>query len=590
MPIQVLTARVAATIAAGEVVERPASVVKELMENAIDAGARAIRIDVERGGLDLMRVADDGCGIDPIELELACQRHATSKLVATADLASLHTLGFRGEALPSIVAAADVQVSSRTSSTAAGATIRYRAGQLIERAPYGGARGTTISVKNLFAHQPARLKFLRSAAAEAGQIAAALHPYAIAYAEIRFSLTIDGRQVLQTGGNGDLRDAAARVLGADIAGLLLNIAPSPHGDGEICVSGLIGPPSLSRSTRSGITVLINRRWVQPRRLTVAIEQAYSTLLMTGRHPVATVEVRVSPDAVDVNVHPTKAEVRFRDERAVFGAVLAAVRRSLVGQAPVPDFDAGLGLFEGRGAEGRMTEAAAIGQVPWPILSEPQPSQAPLWQSLLHPHEHDGAIASQRPDADVMRIPLLRVVGQTGGTYVVAEGPTGMYLIDQHAAHERILYEQLSARQAETAVRVQGMLAPVAVELSLEQAATYGAFVDMLTVHGFAVEPFGDRTVLLRTVPAIFAATDLAKAFVALLDALAEERDAPTVDGLIKTLACHGSVRAGKALAIEEMRELIVALEGCESPRTCPHGRPTMVHVSTATLEREFRRR
>jgi DNA mismatch repair protein MutL len=588
MPIAVLPPKVAATIAAGEVVERPASVVKELVENAIDAGARNVRVEIERGGLDLIRVTDDGCGISSDELEVACQRHATSKLRSASDLAKLQTLGFRGEALPSIIAAADVQIRSRTNAAAAGAALRYRGGSLVERQSYGGAVGTSVTVKGLFLQQPARLKFLRTPASEGGQVAAVVQPYAIAYPEVRFSLLVDGRGVLQTTGSGDLRDAAARVLGAELAADLLEVEPAlVEHDSGIAVSGLIGPPAVNRATRTGISIFVNRRWVQPRRLAFAVEQAYDTMLMQGRHPVAIVSVTLPPADLDVNVHPAKAEVRFRDERAVFGAILAALRRTLAGQAPVPDFELGVGSLASNGAV--AAGGAGDEQTGPVVLSGPQPSQTALWQSLLRPEEHRPESGSA-PRSETPRMPLLRVVGQTGGTYVVAEGPTGMYLIDQHAAHERVLYERIRTRQAGQAPDVQGLLAPAPVELTPQQATALAGYGELLAKEGFAWEPFGEQAVLVRALPAVLAAGDPAKALANLLEALAEEREAPSDDRLAKTLACHGSVRAGKVMSLDEMRELVVLLEECEAPRTCPHGRPTMVHLSTATLEREFRRR
>lgn len=589
MPIVVLPPKVAATIAAGEVVERPASVVKELIENAIDAGARSVRVEIERGGLDLIRVTDDGCGIPGDELEIACQRHATSKLRSASDLSSLRTLGFRGEALPSIIAAADVQVRSQAAGGASGAALRYRGGSLVERLNYGGAAGTSVTVKGLFLQQPARLKFLRTPASEGGQVAAVVQPYAVAYPEIRFALLVDGRAVLQTTGSGDLRDAAARVLGAEPAAALLEVVPSAvEHDSGIEVGGLIGPPSVNRATRTAISIFVNRRWVQPRRLAFAVEQAYDTMLMQGRHPVAIVSVTLPPADLDVNVHPAKAEVRFRDERAVFGAVLASLRRTLEGQAPVPGFEIGAASLSANGAAYTQGPSPAESTGPT-ALSGPQPSQAALWQSLLRPEEHRGGNGAPARD-DTPRMPLLRVVGQTGGTYVVAEGPTGMYLIDQHAAHERVLYERIRKRQEGAAPEVQGLLAPASAELTPQQATALAGYAELLAREGFSWEPFGECTVLVRALPSLLAAGDPAKTLASLLDALAEEREAPSDDRLAKTLACHGSVRAGKVMSLDEMRELTLQLEECEAPRTCPHGRPTMVHLSTATLEREFRRR
>jgi DNA mismatch repair protein MutL len=584
MPIRVLPPAVAAAIAAGEVIERPASVAKELVENAIDAGARSIHVEIERGGLDLIRVVDDGCGIPANEIETACLRHATSKLSSDSELTRLRTLGFRGEALPSIIAAADTQIASRTSVGAPGVLLRCRDGVTFERGSYGGALGTTVTARGLFARQPARLKFLRSPASEASAVVAAVQPYALAQPGIRLTVVVDGRTVLASSGSGVLRDAAARVLGAEIAAQLLELEPADEaGQRATRVRGLIAPPSLSRGTRAAITILVNGRSVQPRRLAIAVEQAYLTLLPVGRHPLAIVQVEVAPEDVDVNVHPTKAEVRFKDERAVFGAVLAAARTALGPIAPVQSWEPGGSLL----SEARVI--AAAGQAPLP--GEPPPFAPALWQTLLHPQEHDGHAASAYPPPiDAPRLPLLRVVGQTASTYVVAEGPTGMYLIDQHAAHERVTYEKLKAQRANAALDVQGLLAPASVELSSTQAAAYAAHAEALPLWGFAIEPFGERTLLLRAVPAVLAGRDAARALTELLDALAEDLPAPDDDRLLKTLACHGSVRAGRTLTPDEMRALVLQLEECDQPRTCPHGRPTMVHLSVAALEREFRRR
>src|SRR5579875_546866 len=582
MPITLLPPDVAAQIAAGEVVERPASVVKELVENAIDAGARAIVVELQRGGLDLIRVVDNGCGIPPDEIETACKRHATSKLASSDDLRAIRTLGFRGEALPSIIAAAGrVEIASRTSATASGVLLRFEVGARRERLPYGGAQGTSVAVRDLFATQPARLKFLRSPATEARTAVAAIEPYALAYPERRFTVSVDGRTVLATTGTGDMRDTAARVLGAEIAAQLLDIAATE--DTPVRVRGLIGPPSLSRANRSGIVVIVNGRAVQPRRLGVAVEQAFASLLPVGRHPLAILLIDLPPEDLDVNVHPAKAEVRFRNEQEVFRAVFDAVRGALGPHAPVPAF----GL--GQAPPAVLTRTDAEATLPARLPGEPPPM--PLWQALMHPDERRTPPfeREERSPAASPRLPLLRVVGQTSATYIVAEGPTGMYLIDQHAAHERVLYEQVRRRRAESRIEQQGLLAPVAVELSAAQAATLAAAQAALEAYGFAIEPFGERTVLLRAVPAALGRKDAGEALRDLLDALAEEG---TIDDdlVVKTLACHGSVRAGKVLSLEEMRALILQLEECEQPRTCPHGRPTMIHLSAAALEREFRRR
>ncbi len=331
MPILILTPDVAARIAAGEVIERPASVVKELVENALDAGASRITVEVTGGGAQSIRVTDDGCGIEAAELATAFERHATSKLIDDEDLARVLTLGFRGEALPSIAAVAVVEVVSRTpeSDVAAAITIGpERPGEIVSK---GAPAGTTVTVGGLFERQPARRAFLRTPASEGGAIARAVTHYAIAFPEMRFQLIADGRQSLHTPGSGNLRDAVAAAYGLDVGSAMLEVSGEP---GAIAVQGLAGPPQLSRSSRTYISLFVNRRWIRSRRLTYAVKGAYEGMLMVRRHPIVVLDLRLEPGAVDVNVHPTKAEVRFRDESAAFSAVQKAVRAALVTSSPV----------------------------------------------------------------------------------------------------------------------------------------------------------------------------------------------------------------------------------------------------------------
>jgi DNA mismatch repair protein MutL len=562
MPIVVLPPAVAAEIAAGEVIERPASVVKELIENALDAGATAIAVEIERGGVHLIRVTDDGCGMTAAELALAVQRHATSKLRTADDLRGVLTLGFRGEGLPSMAAAADLHIRSRVPGPTAGAAIEVLDGLPHPPRPSAGPPGTSVTVRNLFGRQPARRKFLRSQGAETAQVAQLVSMMALAYPQVRFSLSVDGRRTLETSGSADLRDVAGRVFGVSAAAGLLEMGGTL--DRDVHVSGLVGPAELTRPSRSGMSVFVNGRWIQSRRLIYAIESAYESMLPAGRHPIAVVDVRLPPEDLDVNVHPTKAEVRFRDERAVFAAVQSAVRKVVAVESPVP----------------RVAQLPEISQ-----QAVGQQEGLPLWQSApATGPDPSGAPFIQRPT-----MPVLRVIGQMGTTYVIAEGPDGMYLIDQHAAHERVLYERILAQQAASAPEVQGMLAPAVVELTPAQAAVLGAAGDDLRRLGFEIDTFGDSAVIVRAVPAVLAPRDTGRAVAELLDALGEPESAPMADRAPMTLACHAAVRAGMVLSHEEMRELVRVLETCSAPRTCPHGRPTMMHLSAAALDREFRR-
>ena len=570
MPIVVLPPDVAAQIAAGEVIERPASAVKELVENALDAGATAITVEVERGGLQSIRVTDDGCGMSAEELSLAIQRHATSKLRCADDLRGVLTLGFRGEALPSMAAAADLTIRSRPHATPAGAVLEVRDGVPLPPRPAGGPPGTAVTLRDLFARQPARRKFLRTPSGETAAVAQILSHMALAYPQVRFALAVDGRRTFETTGSGDLREAAGRVFGAAAARRMLEVRGDDL-DPAVRVGGLAGPPDLSRATRAAIALFVNGRWVQSRRLTYAVESAYETLLTSGRHPIAVIDLRLPPEDLDVNVHPAKAEVRFRDERAVFAALQTAVRRAVVGDAPVPQLGASIPDAEPDAPPSAMAGTPSL----WPAAPPASSSEA--------------APPSGPPRPSM---PPLRVIGQMGTTYVIAEGPDGMYLIDQHAAHERVLYERLLEQQRARAVEAQGLLAPQTVETTPAQAAVFGAAAERLAELGFDIAPFGERTLVIRAVPAVLGKRDAARAVAEFLDALAEPESGQSIgaDRATMTLACHAAVRAGMALALDEMRELVQLLERCQAPRTCPHGRPTMMHLSAAALDREFRRR
>lgn len=580
MSIRLLEPQLVAKIAAGEVIERPASVVKELVENALDASATQIAVEAGQGGLEFIRVSDNGLGIPAQDLRLAFERYATSKLPGESSLSEIATLGFRGEALPSIAAVADVELVSRPPDALGGAYVRLEAGEVREDGPRGAAGGTVVTVRGLFRRQPARLKFLRSAHAEAGQIGTVMTHYALAYPEVRFSLAVDGRQTLRTPGGGDLRDAAAGAYGSDVAAHMLGVdepAADAGATAGIVVSGLISPPDISRANRSYISLFINRRWIRSRSLTYAVEEAYRGLLPTGRFPIAVVDIRLPPTEVDVNVHPTKAEVRLRREREVFAAVQRRLRRALADRAPVPSF-APAPTWSGTTATGAAP--------PPPAAATPGAASAPRATSLLRPDAEAEPEPSLLPD-----LPLLRPVGQVGATYVIAEAPDGMYMIDQHAAHERVLFERLLAARRERAVEVQGLLEPATVELSLHQEAVWRESADELAGLGFSLEPFGGRAYLVRSVPAVLAGREAGRTLLEFLDLLGHD-DGPSDRGerVAASLACHAAVRAGQSLSPEEMRELIQSLERCELPRTCPHGRPTMIHLSADALAKQFGRK
>jgi len=622
MPIRVLPEEVATRIAAGEVVERPASVIKELIENAIDAGAGEIRLEIQGGGQQKMRVLDDGCGIPADEVELAFARHSTSKLAAVDDLECIRTLGFRGEALASIAAVSRVTLVTRAKDEPVGTLLRLEGGQVVAREPSGRPPGAAITVSDLFFNLPARRKFLRNERTERRHIDVLVTRYAMAYPHVRFSLAHEGRVTFQSHGSGDLRQVLLSVYGANHATQMIEVAGT-DAPGEIRVSGYASRPSLQRSNRNEITLLVNGRWVQDQSLTFAVVQAYHTLLMTGRHPLAVIRVDLRPEDVDVNVHPAKTQVRFRDGDAVFRAVQRAVRRALLDQASAPE-------LQTDAVPAQVTPAEAAPNPDWPgawptpeqmvrrarlralgaqappsgpatattttQFSLPLPRTTPAGPPTPHTEPQSTLRAEPQDEANsqsaARSLPFLRVVGQLGLTYIIAEGPEGMFLIDQHAAHERVLFEKFLAEKEQARVASQALLEPVTVELTPEGAGLVEENLEALLALGFDAVAFGGHTVLLRAVPALLADTDpqsVLDEIVADLqvgdDPLASEMEGRIVRRVCKQVA----IKAGQALSRPEMEALVRQLEACASPRTCPHGRPTMIHLSAMQLAQEFGR-
>lgn len=593
MPIRLLSPEVASQIAAGEVVERPASVVKELLENALDAGARAITIRVEDAGRRLIEIADDGCGILADELPLAVERHATSKLASADDLFRIGTLGFRGEALAAIGSVSRLTLTSRTADSAAASRIRVEAGIAGRIEQVGAPVGTTVRVEDLFFNVPARLKFLKTDSTERRQIDTLVTRYALAYPHVRFRLLDGLSSVLQTSGDGDRRAILAALYGVEVAKQLLEVLAEDEASPPVRLSGFISPTSLTRSNRKEMTFFINGRWVQDVPLVTALLQAYHTLLMVGRFPLAALFLEVPPEEVDVNVHPAKAEVRFRNPDRMFSFVQRAVRRAILAYAPVPQ--APVSLWGGRAAptlpqtQGKMDSAWALAHMPDPQPDAVSPSLVPD----SPPPDSAPQVSVSRPSHELMRLPLMRLVGQIGAAYLVAEGPDGLYLIDQHAAHERILFEKLMLQHAQKRIPAQSLLTPVIIHLPPPQASLLEQQLESLTRFGFEVAPFGPNAFQVRAMPALFGQSDPASALRALVEDF-EEDETPLqneIEARIAARVCKRlAVKAGQVLSQEEQRALLTDLEACESPRTCPHGRPTMIHLSVDMLERQFGRR
>jgi len=572
MPIKVLDKEVVARIAAGEVVERPASVVKELVENSLDAGSTQISIEARGSGASLIRVIDNGVGIPSSEVELAFKRYATSKIGNLGDLDSLTSLGFRGEALPSIVTVAQVEVLACAAGESAGTYLRLEDDAVVDRRSQGRSPGTTITVRNLFRKVPARLKFLKSLATESSHIANVVTQYALAFPEVKFTLLIDGKVTLRTSGSGQLIDSAIEIYGVEVAQNMLEINSqgsqwvSGQADSSAQVTGMVGSPAVSRSSRGYLSFFVNRRWINSRLLAWAVEEAYHGLLQVGKHPVAIINIALPHQEVDVNIHPTKTEVKFRNEGALFSAVQRAVRRALIEQMPVPKIEA-----------------------PTPATGIAPPSSRPaLWSLAGISPRHTGSLPVA-PGIPMISLPVLRVLGQLLNSYIIAEGSDGLYLIDQHAAHERILFEKIEDQRSQQEIEVQGLLEPVTLEVSPRQEQVLKSHYRDLAEFGFSIEPFGDRTYLVRAVPALLDRKDWMAMVRELLNTEVEEDRGKWLESITISMACHSAVRAGQILSDDEMRELIRQLEQTATPHTCPHGRPTVIHLSSQQLEKEFGR-
>ena len=550
MTIRVLPQQVADAIAAGEVVERPASVLKELVENSLDAGARRVSVEVRGAGRTLVRVADDGAGIPADQLRLAFQRHATSKVATLEDLAAITSLGFRGEALASVAAVADVECRSQ------GGRIRLRAARVLEEGAAIPVPGAVVEVRDLFANTPARLKFLRSEATETAACVRIVQAYALLYPEVRFELTVEGRSALRTSGDGGARAAAAAVLGAAVAAELLEV----EGEG---VRGLVSQPRLSRGSRDAILLAVNRRPAVSRSLLYAVEECYLGSLEKGRYPVAVLNLAVDPHAVDVNVHPAKREVRFHAERAVFANLQRAVRAALTGSTAYRLAPA--------------IPAAAAWERHAPRAHEARPAFIP------------GDIAPA-PAAPALDSPL-RPLGQVLDGYLVAESEEGVVLVDQHAAHERVLYNRFLARleSRSLAAPSQALLLPETVELEPAQVAAAADHAGRLRALGYELEEFGPRTLRVRAVPAETPADRALAALQEMLGLLADSRPDGVAAEVAASLACHSAVRFGDRLDPSEQRRLLAELEVADQSVTCPHGRPTRLVLSWQELKRQFRR-
>lgn len=535
--VRILPPEVASKIAAGEVVERPASVVKELVENALDAGATQVRVDLEEGGKLSIRVTDDGEGMSPEDAELALQHHATSKIQGEEDLQRIQTYGFRGEALPSIAAVSRMTILTRADGHP-GVRIEVEGGKVLYKGEAGAPRGTTVWVRDLFFNLPARRKFLKGTTTELGHSVEAVVRLALPRPEVAFSVRHGNRGVLELPAGG-AEDRVLAVLGDELEGKLLEV----EGEGPgMALKGWISSPSYCRGNPRGIYFYVNGRYVRERMVLYLLSDLYSDLIPRGTYPVAVLMLRIPPEEVDVNVHPQKAEVRFRDQEGVFRFLKGALARAL----------------------GKDRTTAAVPPPPSPLeVREPVPS----YVSLPLPAEAPGP----------------RPIGQVSGTFILAEEGGTLLVFDQHALHERILYERLKAGRT----GVQRLVVPLVLEFSEAELEGIAALADEVRGVGLEIEAFGPRSLAVKAVPPILGLREVREA----LQALAELQGGPgeRVEEALKVLACRGAIKADRPLSLEEMRRLLGDWEGLGRPRSCPHGRPLVWEITPEELARRFRR-
>ena len=604
--VQILPEILSNKIAAGEVVERPASVVKELIENALDAGSTRITVEVEKGGRSLIRVADNGSGMSRDDALLAIERYATSKIYTDTDLFAIKSLGFRGEALPSIASVSKFSLISRDRMSDAGVEILIEGGRIRNVGDVGAPVGTMITVRQLFYNTPARRKFLKTINTEMGHIGDMLASMALGWPQVRFRFLHNGRVVKDWPEVSNPVDRVAALFGRDNQNNLLPIDLEAE---AVCLSGWICSPRAVRSTSRGIYVFVNGRFVKDRIVQHALFQGFGTMLMKGRFPLAVLSLQVPPDQVDVNVHPTKHEVRFAHQKQVHDAVASAVAstlqrfdRSKWGAGDYTPGEAASPPVPEAGHRYRPPENPPVGfgankvaDAPRVPMGEPVSAAGYQKSDTLPP-------ASNLPSSPPVPQPSLwqpsffqdlRIIGQLRNTYILCESKEGLILIDQHAAHERVLFEQLKQRQKTSTPVVQRLLMPETVELGYREAVLLEKMIPALHSAGLDIDPFGGNTFVVKGVPALLAGREATPLIAELVETAADTGivgDAETMlDHCFEIMACHGAIRAHQALSEKQIQALLKQLDRCENPSNCPHGRPTWIKWTPRFIEKAFGR-
>jgi DNA mismatch repair protein MutL len=590
MSIQILPAQLVNQIAAGEVIERPASVVKELLENSIDAGAQGIEVDIEQGGKQRIRVRDDGMGIQQTELSLALSRHATSKIASLQDLEQISSLGFRGEALPSIASVSRLQLSSRTASADSGWTVRGDGSdQSLETAPVAHTPGTTVDVKDLFFNTPARRKFLRTETTEFKHIENVVRRIALSCFPVAFKLQHNQRAVFHLPGALTREQQERRV--AELCGkaFMEQAIYINHAAAGLSLHGWVAQPTFSRSQADLQFFYVNQRMVRDKLVSHAVRQAYQDMLFHGRHPAYVLFLEIDPASVDVNAHPTKHEVRFRDSRLVHDYLFRTLHEALAELRPGND--------QPQPYPARSLESLRLTTAPGSVPSQGRMSLGVADQiaryAALHPQPDSQPLETAAAVAETDEFPLGFALAQLHGVFILAQNRKGLVLVDMHAAHERITYEGLKSAEQGEGIRRQPLLVPVSLDVSQREADVCEQRQDWFATLGFEIDRLGPERVMVRQVPARLREADIAALVRDVLSDLLEhghsQRVEASVNELLSTMACHGSVRANRRLGMDEMNALLREMEVTERSGQCNHGRPTWIQINLEELDKLFQR-
>ena len=608
MKIQVLSKHVSDLIAAGEVVERPVSVVKELVENALDAGADYIVVETQRGGLGSIRVTDNGSGISDADVETAFLRHATSKIKNAEDLESIATMGFRGEALSSIAAVSKIRLITRTGNSDEGTLLELEGGTVTDHQPIGCPVGTTFLVSDLFFNTPARLKFVKKDATEAGHISDLIDALALAHPDVSFRLIQNNRESLHTAGDGDLRGTAYSVLGNDIAKHLL---PVDYTSENMHITGLVGTGETSRTNRKSQLFFVNRRLVKSKLFYAAIEEATQGVVVGKRYPVCMLNIELDPSHIDINVHPSKSEVKFSHENAVYHLMYWGIKNAFYQKPIVPEIT----LPDNQPKEEVPTEKNSFVSVKADAkpFSDVQPIRTPVsnpvrpassfsawqgkseqisatFQSDPEPRKELDLMPKRQENATQEATEEWRIVGQVFQTYIVAEKGEEMLIVDQHAAHERLKYEQL--KKQERQVLSQELLQPLVLDFTKSEVVLLTQKADVFKTLGFEFEDFGGNSIRFNRIPVSLTSADVASVIRELLDQLESQRTVIESDfesRALFTIACKAAIKANHNLSEIEMKKLISDVLALGSINTCPHGRPITLKLSKHELEKHFKR-